>query len=58
VILKDSKEAIQADINARRLNHCGIKWFDDHAPGINLRGNISVAQQHGSRPYPSLSGCA
>jgi hypothetical protein len=43
MILKDSKEAIEADINARRLNHLLVKRFYLDPTALYLSGNIAIA---------------
>jgi hypothetical protein len=46
VVFKDAEEAIEADINARGLDHLRVEWFDLDPAGLNFGGNIAVAQEH------------
>jgi hypothetical protein len=43
MVLKNSEEAIKADINARRLNHLGFKGINLDPATLNLGGNIAIA---------------
>jgi hypothetical protein len=42
VIFEYSKKLIEADINARRLDHRLIKGFDPNAVGGNLYADIAI----------------
>jgi hypothetical protein len=46
VVFKDAEEAIEADINARGLDHLRVEWFDLDPASLNFSGDIAVAQEH------------
>jgi hypothetical protein len=46
MVFKDAEEAIEADINARGLDHLRVEWFDLDPASLNFSGDIAVAQEH------------
>ena len=55
VIFEDSKESVEADINAGRLDHRLVEGLDLDPASLNFRADIAIREQHGWRPYPRLS---
>jgi hypothetical protein len=46
MVFKDSEEAVEADINARRLDHLRIEWFDLDPASLNFGGDIAITEKH------------
>jgi hypothetical protein len=44
MIFKDSKESVESNVHAGRLNHLAIKGFNFDSAGGNLRLNIAITQ--------------
>jgi hypothetical protein len=43
MIFKDAKEAIEANINARRLDHLRVKGVDLDSAGFDFSSDVAVA---------------
>jgi hypothetical protein len=43
MVFKNPEETIQANIDARGLDHCGVEGFDLDSAGFDFSGNIAVA---------------
>jgi hypothetical protein len=46
MVFKDAEETIEADINARGLDHLRVEWFDLDPASLNFGGDIAVAKEH------------
>jgi hypothetical protein len=44
MIFEDSEESIEADINARGLDHLRVEGLNLHPAALYLSGNIAIAQ--------------
>jgi len=46
MVFKDAEEAIEADINARGLDHLRVEWLDLDSASLDFGGDIAVAKEH------------
>jgi hypothetical protein len=46
MVFKDAEEAIEANIDAGRLDHARFEGFNLDSAGFDFGGNIAVAEQH------------
>ena len=53
MVFKDAEEAIEADINARGLDHLRVEWFDLDPARLNFGGDITVAEEHDAKVHYS-----
>jgi hypothetical protein len=53
MVFKDAKEAIEADINARGLDHLWVERLDLNPASLNFSGDITVAQEHDGKIHYS-----
>jgi hypothetical protein len=46
VVVEEPEEPVDAHIDTRRLNHRRLEGVDPHPPRVDLRADVTVAEQH------------
>ena len=56
-VLEDAEEAVQADVDARGLQHRRVPGVEHQPPGLQLLAQVDVREQHGADPSRSCRRC-